>query len=86
VHAPTEEDKDDDIKDSVYEELEQVSDQFPRYHLNILLGNFYIKSGSLDIFKLVIGNEFVHEVSNDNEVRVVNFTTSKTCQEHNIPT
>jgi hypothetical protein len=29
VHAPTE-DKDDDIKDSVYEELEQVFDQFPR--------------------------------------------------------
>jgi hypothetical protein len=30
VHAPTE-DKDNDIKDSFYEELEQVSDQFPRY-------------------------------------------------------
>jgi hypothetical protein len=29
VHAPTE-DKDDDIKDSFYEELEQVFDQFPR--------------------------------------------------------
>jgi exonuclease III len=29
VHAPTE-DKDDDIKDSFYEELEQVLDQFPR--------------------------------------------------------
>jgi hypothetical protein len=28
VHAPTE-DKDDDIKDSFYEELEQVFDQFP---------------------------------------------------------
>jgi exonuclease III len=33
VHAPTE-DKDDDIKDSFYEEeLEQVLDQFPRYHM-----------------------------------------------------
>jgi hypothetical protein len=29
VHAPTQ-DKDDDIKDSFYEELEQVFDQFPR--------------------------------------------------------
>jgi exonuclease III len=35
VHAPTE-DKDDDIKDSFYEELEQVFDQFPRYHMKIL--------------------------------------------------
>jgi hypothetical protein len=31
VHAPTE-DK-DDIKDRFYEELEQVFDQFPRYHI-----------------------------------------------------
>jgi hypothetical protein len=34
VHAPTE-DKDDDIKDSFYEELEQVLDQFPMYHMKI---------------------------------------------------
>jgi hypothetical protein len=32
VHAPTE-DKDDDTKDSFYEEIEQVLDQFPRYHM-----------------------------------------------------
>jgi hypothetical protein len=31
VHAPTE-DKDDDIKDSFYEELQQVFYKFPRYH------------------------------------------------------
>jgi exonuclease III len=36
VHAPTE-DKDDDIKDSFYEELEQVFEQFLRYHMKILL-------------------------------------------------
>jgi exonuclease III len=34
VHAPTE-DKDDDVKDSFYEELEQVFDQYPRYHMKI---------------------------------------------------
>jgi hypothetical protein len=34
VHAPTE-DKDDVIKDSFYKELEQVFDQFPRYHMKI---------------------------------------------------
>jgi hypothetical protein len=37
VDAPPTEDKDDDIKDSVYEEQEQVLDQFPRYHMKILL-------------------------------------------------
>jgi hypothetical protein len=44
AHAPTE-DKDDDIKDSFYEELEQVFDQFPRYHMKIFLGDFNTKVG-----------------------------------------
>jgi exonuclease III len=76
VHAPTE-DKDDDIKDSFYEELEQVFDHFPRYHMKILLGDFNAKVGREDIFKPIIGNESLHEASNDNGVRVVNFATSK---------
>jgi exonuclease III len=50
VHAPTEE-KDDDIKDSFNEELEQVFDQFSMYHMNILLGDFNAKVGREDIFK-----------------------------------
>jgi hypothetical protein len=76
VHAPTE-DKDDDILDSFYEELEQVFDQFPRYHMKILIGDLNAKVGREDIFKPIIGNESLHEASNDNGVRVVNFSTSK---------
>jgi hypothetical protein len=60
VHAPTE-DKDDDIKDSVYEELEQVFDHFPRYHMKILVGDFNAKVGREDIFKLIIINKSLHE-------------------------
>jgi hypothetical protein len=56
VHAPTE-DKDGDIKDSFYVELEQVFDQFPRYHMKILLGDFNAKVRREDIFKPIIGNE-----------------------------
>jgi hypothetical protein len=76
VHAPTE-DKDDDIKDNFYEELEQVFDQFPRYHMKILVGDFNAKVGREDIFKPIIDNESLHEASNDNGVSVVNFVTSK---------
>jgi hypothetical protein len=76
VHAPTE-DKDDDIKDSFYKEQEQVFDQFPRYHMKIFLGDFNAKIGREDIFKPIIGNECLHETSNDNGVRVVNFATLK---------
>jgi hypothetical protein len=76
VHAPTEE-KYDNIKESFYEELEQVFDQFPRYHMKNMLGDFNAKVGREDIFKPIIGNESLHEASNGNGVRVVNFTTSK---------
>jgi hypothetical protein len=44
VHAPTE-DKTDEVKDSFYEELERVFEKFPRYHMNILLGDFNAKVG-----------------------------------------
>jgi hypothetical protein len=67
----------DDIKDSFYEELGRVFDQLPRYDMKFLLGDFNAKVGREDIFKLTIGNESSHEISNDNGVRVVNFVTSK---------
>jgi hypothetical protein len=72
VHAPTK-DKDDDIKGSFYEVLKQVFDQFPRYHMKILIRDFNKEVGREDIFKPIIGNESVHAVSNDNGFRVVNF-------------
>jgi hypothetical protein len=76
VHAPTE-DKTDDVKDSFCKELECVFHKFPKYHIKILLGDFNAKVGKENIFKPTIGNESLHEISNDNGVRLVNFTTSK---------
>jgi hypothetical protein len=76
VHAPIE-DKIDDIKDRFYEELEQVFDKFPRYHMQLSLGDFNAKVSREDIFKPTIGIERLHEISNDNGVRVVNFATSR---------
>jgi exonuclease III len=55
VHAPTE--QKNDSKDSFYEELEQVFNHFPKYHMKILLGDFNAKLGREDIFKPTIGNE-----------------------------
>jgi hypothetical protein len=65
------------VKDSFYEELERTFHKFPKYHMKILLGNFSAKVDREHFFKLTIGNESLHEISNDNEVRVVNFATSK---------
>jgi hypothetical protein len=45
------EDKGDDVKDSFYEELERVFDQFPSYDMKILFGDFNAKVGRENIFK-----------------------------------
>ena len=72
MHAPREE-KSDHSKDSFYVELEQVFDNFPKYHMKILLGDFNAKVEREKIFKPTIGNESLHQGSNDNGVRIVNF-------------
>jgi hypothetical protein len=45
--------------------------------MKILLGDFNAKVGRENIFKPTIGNESLHEDSNDNGVRIVNFAVSK---------
>jgi hypothetical protein len=45
--------------------------------VKILLGDFNAKVGREDTFKPKIENESLHQDSNDNGVRVVNFATSK---------
>jgi hypothetical protein len=45
--------------------------------MKILLGDFNAKVGREEIFKSVIRNESMHEINNDNGVRVVNFATSR---------
>jgi uncharacterized protein YlzI (FlbEa/FlbD family) len=80
-------DKIDDVKDSFYEELERVFDKVPEYHMKILLGDFNAKEGKKYIFKQTTGNERLHKISYENEIRVVNFATSKNLsQKYNVPT
>ena len=76
VYAPSEE-KRDESKDSFCEELEQVFDHFPKYHMKILVGDFNAKVERENIFKPTTGQESLHQNSNDNGVRIVNFATSK---------
>jgi hypothetical protein len=40
--------------------------------MKIMLGDFNDKVGRGDIFKPTTGNESLHDISNDNEVRVEN--------------
>jgi len=60
-----------------YDELEQVFDHFPKYHTKVLLGECNVNVGRENILKPTIGQESLHQDSNDNGVRLVNFATSK---------
>jgi hypothetical protein len=55
--------------------------------MKILLRDFNSKAGREDVFKATIGNESLHEISNDNGVTLVNFATSKNLnQKYDVPT
>jgi endonuclease/exonuclease/phosphatase family metal-dependent hydrolase len=56
--------------------MERVIDKFSKYHMK-MLGDFNAKVGREDVFKLTIGNESLHEINNENGVRLVNFAASK---------
>ena len=64
MHAPSEE-KSDNSKDSCYEELEHVFDHFRKHRIKILMGDFNIKVGIENIFKLTIRIESLHHNGND---------------------
>ena len=49
-------------------------DHFPKY-MKMLLGNFNAKVGGENFFKPTIGQGILHEDSNDNGVRLINFAT-----------
>jgi hypothetical protein len=52
-------------------------DRFSTKHKKILLEDSNEKVGREDTFKLTIGNEYLHETSNNNGVRIVNIATWK---------
>jgi len=76
VHAPSEE-KSGHLKDRFLLGIRAGFCHFPKYHMKILLGDFNAIVGRENIFKLTIGNERLHQDSNVNGVRIVNFVTSR---------
>jgi hypothetical protein len=68
------------VKDSFYNELECVFRKCPKYHMEMLLGDLNAEVVKEDIFKPTFGNESLHEISNDNGVRVVILATTKISQ------
>ena len=76
VHAPTEE-KDDDEKDNFYEDLDQIYEECPKRDVKIILGDLNAKIGQEEVYRPIIGKYSLHTLSNDNGIRLTDFTSSK---------
>ncbi|KAL4153361.1 hypothetical protein QTP88_001194 [Uroleucon formosanum] len=75
-YAPTE-DKEDEVKDIFYENLDNVCDRIPTNKVKILLGDFNAKIGQEVVYRPTIGKESLHRISNGNGTRLVNFAMTR---------
>ncbi|XP_022161478.1 uncharacterized protein LOC111027411 [Myzus persicae] len=66
-----------EVKDAFYEELEQVYDTIPSHCIKVLLGDMNAQVGKENTYKTTIGEHSLHDQSNDNGVRLINFAISK---------
>lgn len=69
--------KNGDVKDQFYEELERVNDTLPTHCIKVIVGDTNAKVGRERMYRPIIGPDGLHEVSNGNGTRVINFAHSK---------
>ncbi|KAI5731590.1 hypothetical protein M8J77_012944 [Diaphorina citri] len=71
-HAPCE-DADDNTKDEFYSQLEMTYNMIPANNIKILLGDYNAKVGREQLYRPTIGKESLHENSNNNGTKFVEF-------------
>lgn len=76
VYAPTE-DKDNEEKELFYEKLVEVYDGAPKRDIKMILGDFNAKVGREVYYRPTIGKYSLHDTSNDNGTRLIDFAVSR---------
>ena len=76
AHAPTNESS-DDAKEEFYEKLSKAYDDCPSYDVKIILGDMNAKVGREEIFRPTIGKCSLHKETNENGLRLIDFSTEK---------
>lgn len=80
VQAPTEE------KDIFYDALERVLDNCPRNDMKIVTGDLNAKIRREEFHLRQTGKHSLHDESNENDFRVINFVASKNGGgQHHVP-
>jgi hypothetical protein len=70
------EDKEEDIKEQFYEELQRTQERVPKHDVTIILGDMNAKLGKEKLFSQVIGRHTLHNISNENRAMVANYAIS----------
>jgi exonuclease III len=73
VHAPTKDTEDDTVYE-FYETLQTVCDELPKHDAIITLGDFSAKLGKEQSYKDITGRHSLHEVTDNNGHRLVQYT------------
>ena len=72
IHAPTE-DKEEEIKEQFYEELQRTQDKIPKHDITIIMGDMNAKLGKEEVFSQVIGCHSLHNSTNENGEMVAHY-------------
>ena len=75
MYAPTE-DKEEEIKEQFYKELQRTQDRVPKHGVVIVMGDMNTKPGKEKVFSQVIGRHTLHNISNENGEMVANYAVS----------
>ncbi|PNF14265.1 hypothetical protein B7P43_G07086 [Cryptotermes secundus] len=76
VHAPTEE-KEEEVKDYFYQQMEETHDSVPSNGMKVILGDLNAKIGKEKEHRGVIGTESLHDTTNHNGIKLIDFAESK---------
>ena len=76
VHMPKNE-KMDEIKEEFHNLLEQNINQIANSDIKIIFGDFNAKAGKENIYIPTTGNESLHDETNNNGIKMIQFTVSE---------
>lgn len=76
IHCPTN-DKSADDKERFYDLVAETYDDCPQHDVKIIIGDMNAKIGKEEIYRPVIGRHSLHNTTNDNGMRLIEFAASK---------
>jgi exonuclease III len=74
-YVPTE-DKEEDIREQFYEELQRVQGRILKHDVTAILGDMNAKLEKEKVFSQVVGHHSLHNISNENGELVANYAIS----------